>query len=152
MPRLLRSFDLEPLLADLETADEYAWGSRPHPGWSTLGLRTPSGLVEDAAQGPGVDTPLLARCPAFAAVLAELKAKNARLSVLAPGGRILEHRDVSHPRRVHVPLVTNPGATVTLDRVPYHWAAGEAWAADFSRPHSAANAGQERRVHLLLIV
>jgi aspartyl/asparaginyl beta-hydroxylase (cupin superfamily) len=152
IPRLLRTFDLGPLLVDLEAADLYAWGARPHPGWSTLGLRTPSGDVEDAGQAPGRDTELLKRCPAFAAVLAELGAKNARLSVLAPGGRILEHRDVSHPRRVHVPLVTSPAATVMIDRVVYRWPAGEAWEADFSRPHSAANTGLERRVHLLVII
>lgn len=152
MAALVRTFDLAPLLVDLATADGYAWTALRHPGWSTLGLRTPSGLVEDAGQGPGRDTELVGRCPAFGAVLEALGARNARISALAPGGRIYEHRDITYPNRIHVVLTTCAGATLTIDKKTYAWQPGEAWSADFSRPHSAANLGAERRVHLLVIL
>lgn len=76
---------------------------------------------------------------------------------LAAGAVQHEHRDQAGNlllgiSRVHVPLVTNPGAKLLVERKPYHMDAGEVWSLDTSGRHAAHNSGSSDRVHLVVDV
>lgn len=161
------SFDPAPLKADLARihADEWVthFNTREYEGdWGGVALRSPGGdarrLYPDVTGTVEyADTELLARLPAVAAVLKafECPLRSVRLLRLAPGSRILEHRDYQiGPSeglvRIHVPVRTN-------DRVEFYAAGrrltlreGECWYVDFSQPHRVENRGAEERVHLVI--
>ena len=75
------------------------------------------------------------------------------LTELVAGGSIPRHRDSSEMletvHRCHVAVVTNPNVTFSIDDVDYHLPAGEVYEFDNMRPHSVANGGEERRIHLI---
>jgi hypothetical protein len=52
--------------------------------------------------------------------------------------------------RLHVPVITLPEATLTLDGETYCWTPGGLWYADFTRAHLVRNTGSRRRVHLVV--
>lgn len=78
------------------------------------------------------------------------------LARLQAGHGIDAHTDGigSHPftHRVHVPLATNPQATLTIRQTAYHLAAGYAWEVNNLAVHRARNDGPEDRVHLVFEV
>lgn len=78
----------------------------------------------------------------------------AMLVRLRPGGVIAEHTDegiyAEATVRFHVPLVTNPGAWLTVDGERYHLPAGHVFAFDKHRPHSGGNDGDTPRSHLII--
>lgn len=159
--RLPYTFDVARLEADLATCDAYSWQAHNNVGWSCLALRSASGVVEDATQGPlgwerWLSTPLLDRCQYFREVLAALdstyRLAAVRVSSLAPGGRILVHVDDTTPQRIHVPITTNAESMLRLGSIEHNWQPGEAWLGDFGQPHTAWNYGTTRRVHLLAVV
>lgn len=160
MVQLLRTFDVDGLLADLAVCDEYAWLKRNTTGWACLPLRSRDGWMDDATPGyddtkPFKDTELLARCPHFRDVIAAFTSyhvSSVRVSVLEPGGAIAPHRDDRLPWRIHVPITTNPQAVLRIDDIAHTWLPGQAWLADFNQMHSARNDSSVRRVHLLLVV
>lgn len=80
----------------------------------------------------------------------------AMLARLQAGHAINEHSDGagSHPltHRIHIPLVTNPQATFTVNGTDHHLAAGYAWEVNNLAVHSARNDGAEDRVHLVFEV
>lgn len=75
------------------------------------------------------------------------------LARMAPGGRILPHRDqnpsAKWPHKVHVPLLTNPRVTFYIDRVGYQLPEGEAAEVNNMAEHAVENAGTTDRVHLI---
>ncbi|WP_290051596.1 aspartyl/asparaginyl beta-hydroxylase domain-containing protein [Amycolatopsis solani] len=52
--------------------------------------------------------------------------------------------------RLHVPIITNPGATLMIDDVVHRWQPGSFWFGDFSRWHQVANDGDQVRIHLII--
>jgi len=54
--------------------------------------------------------------------------------------------------RVHVPLVTNEKAIVTVGGVDYHMGIGWSWDFDLFTKHSVRNDLDEDRIHLLIDV
>ena len=84
----------------------------------------------------------------------------AMLARLAAGHGIDQHTDGdghgegSHPltHRIHVPLQTNPRATLTVDGADFHLEAGHAFEVNNLVPHSAFNGGEEDRIHFLFEV
>ena len=61
------------------------------------------------------------------------------------------HRD--HEPRLHIPIVTNPGARMCIDTEVRHMPAdGSVWITDNTRYHNAFNGGEEDRVHLVATV
>ncbi len=84
------------------------------------------------------------RKPAFS------KAMFARL---AAGGEIGSHRDgagsnlLSH--KVHVPLVTNPGAIMVVDGEERHLEVGRAYELNNIVKHGARNTGKSDRIHFI---
>ena len=75
------------------------------------------------------------------------------LARMAPGGVIRPHFDsniaAKWPHKIHVPLLTNPDVTFFLNRVPYHFAEGEAVEVNNMGPHSVQNRGRTDRIHLI---
>ena len=104
-----------------------------------------------------VDTPMLAACPYFRAVIAAFacEVRGVRLMRLTPGSIIKTHTDLdldieSGAARVHVPVVTNPDVEFLLNGSRVEMKAGQAWYLRLSDPHAVANRGADDRVHLVL--
>ncbi|MCP9985361.1 MULTISPECIES: aspartyl/asparaginyl beta-hydroxylase domain-containing protein [Streptomyces] len=141
--------------------EDGAVGEETDVDWKVLPLRAPGGDVRRTDPGgPGLDrfedTPLMAKAPYLARVLAELGAelRSVRLMALAPGVSVAEHADtpIGLPYgyvRLHIPLVTNPGAVLVTDGAEQRWQPGTLWYADFNRPHSVRNTGDRTRIHLV---
>jgi hypothetical protein len=161
-------FDFEPdaLVRDLRTCETHAWtphfNTRDYSGaWTSISLRSASGEATDILSHPEQngyrDTPLLALCPAFSAVLArfECEKESVRLLNLAPAAHIKEHSDVHAGYqygffRVHIPLQTSEHVRFEVGGEALAMRAGECWYADFSQPHSVENNGTLARVNLVL--
>ncbi len=61
------------------------------------------------------------------------------------------HRDPEP--RLHIPIVTNPGAHMVVESANYHMPAdGRVWITNNTRYHSAFNGGEVDRVHLVATV
>ena len=61
------------------------------------------------------------------------------------------HRDPEP--RLHIPIVTNYGARMCVDKVVHHMPAdGRVWITDNTKYHNAFNGGEENRVHLVACV
>lgn len=165
--RLPLPVDLEGLRADLARCLELDWpahfNARDYAGgWWSLALRSPSGLATDVSahpdpKAPPRDTPLLARCPHVAALLARLgcRTESVRLLRQAPGGEIKPHRDPGLAYRdgvfrLHVPLVCDDGVEFVVDGLRVPMRPGECWYADFSRTHAVVHRGATERVHLVI--
>lgn len=74
------------------------------------------------------------------------------LAKLVPGQRLPLHKDAEDDgcrERLHVPLVTNPGAVFVEAGAPHHMAAGWAYLIDPTLEHTAHNGGSRDRVHLM---
>lgn len=168
-----RRYDARTLADEVRALRERPWRAQRSVGqdglrrespvdWTILALRSPGGDPERTdAGGAGLcehaDTPHLARAPHLAEVIHGFPAPllAVRLMALGPGARVREHRDAKCGLpwglvRLHVPIVTNPGALVVIDGREYHWDAGRLWFGDFNRPHHVRNDGPEPRIHLVL--
>ncbi len=82
-----------------------------------------------------------------------VRARLAWLGQSPPGARIFLHRDnLPHwdeHHRVHLPLITSPGARLGVDGHFAHMPAGTLWAFNNSRVHGGVNDGPPR-VHLVM--
>ncbi len=164
--RLPLQFDAARLQADLDQVQPSAWkahfNERIYDGdWSVVPLRAVPGspiphfsLPNETRQE---DTPLLRSCDYFQQVVSSFKCRLAsvRLLRLGAGATIKEHCDpllsLNHEEvRIHVVLKTNPEVEVRIDDTSMHWAAGECWYADFTKPHSFTNRGESDRIHIVL--
>ncbi|MEU0003936.1 aspartyl/asparaginyl beta-hydroxylase domain-containing protein [Streptomyces sp. NPDC006314] len=166
-------FDTEGLLADLDALRSIQWlspqiisGDGLRPGvdvdWRKLPLRSVGGDPGRADPGgPALDdfadTPLLARAPHMALLLKHLPAplRCVRLQSLGPGAASPLHNDTKYGLpwgivRLHVPLITTPGAVLTIEGTTHRWQPGEFWYADFTRPHLVRNDDDITRVHLVI--
>jgi mannose-6-phosphate isomerase-like protein (cupin superfamily) len=132
--------------------------------WTVLPLRSPGGGADDIlpfalGNSPAVhaDTPLLALCPAIAALLGSLKCPvlSARLLNLKRGATIHPHRDVelafeNGEARIHFPIFTNPGVEFVIDDQRVVMAEGSAWYVNANLTHQVANRGDADRIHLVV--
>ncbi len=163
------TFDPALLAADLDALSADGWIAhfvkQNYEGdWSVLPLRGPKGathpvmqIYSDPTAAAFEDTPLLARCPYFRAVLARFACplQAVRLMRLTPGSVIKEHRDFDlniedGMARIHVAILTNPDVEFEVNRRRVVLAPGEAWYLRLSDPHRVANRGAGDRVHLVI--
>ncbi len=76
------------------------------------------------------------------------------LAKLCAGGRIALHEDLGyslrHSRRIHIPVITNAHATLTVGGESLHMQPGEIWEINNTRLHGAENPGPGCRVHLII--
>ncbi|KQY30289.1 aspartyl beta-hydroxylase [Caulobacter sp. Root487D2Y] len=163
------SFDPALLRRDLDALSATPWTAhyvqQNYEGdWSVIPLRCAAGethpirmIYADPTATTFVDTPMLAACPYFRAVIAAFacEVRGVRLMRLTPGSIIKTHTDLdldieSGAARVHVPVVTNPDVEFLLNGSRVEMKAGQAWYLRLSDPHAVANRGPDDRVHLVL--
>ncbi|MFI9208813.1 aspartyl/asparaginyl beta-hydroxylase domain-containing protein [Streptomyces sp. NPDC053253] len=173
--RLKPAFDADRLLRELTSVREHTWdqqrvytedgvGASTEVDWRCLALRSPGGdgdRTDPGGPGPQdfADTVWLDRIPYVRDILESIPAPlhAVRFMALGPDTVGIDHTDPKYgPRwgvgRLHVPVVTNPGAVLVLDGVEHRWQPGEFWFGDFSRTHRVQNSGSDARVHLVIDV
>jgi hypothetical protein len=180
--RLSLDFDPASLRADVAALRERPWTQpRIFSGdgvgrdatrldWRSLPLRSIGG--DDDRTDPGgpalqefADTSWLAKAPYLASLLGEIPAplRCVRLMALGPGAQSPFHSDTKcglpwGTVRLHVPIVTTPGAVLQIssdsadlaDVETICWQPGELWYADFTRPHLVRNTDEVTRIHLVI--
>lgn len=116
--------------ADCTSGTYFPWW----PEWS--GLIAP--LIDEACALLGLRTPEVSRI---------------MLATLAAGKAILPHVDRAEgaaiPRKIHIPIVTNPLVTMTIGRETRHLETGSVVEVNNRVMHSAENRGAADRVHLI---
>jgi hypothetical protein len=130
--------------------------------WHGVPLRSVGGKAGGIYSDPTpattfADTPVLARCPYFQAMLAQFACpvRSVRLIRLGPLSRIREHRDYKlgyedGEIRLHVPITTNPDVDFVVNGNKLRMNAGECWYVNFNLPHRVVNRGRTPRVHLVI--
>ena len=74
-----------------------------------------------------------------------------RLLLKEPRSTLSWHRDPEP--RLHIPIYTNPGAIMVIDKRAEHMPAdGSVWVTNNLKYHNAFNGGEENRVHLVACV
>ena len=74
-----------------------------------------------------------------------------RLLLKEPRSTLSWHRDPEP--RLHIPIITNPGAIMVVDSVAKHMPAdGSVWITNNTKYHNAFNGGEENRIHLVACV
>jgi len=151
-------FDAARLAAEVNALPQAAW--LPHPtgyvGNEAVPLVSPGGSPNDGFDGPMAPTEHLSSCPYIMDLMAELGCVwgRSRLMGLAAGADVPIHIDVHYHwrthRRLHIPVITNPGVLFTCNDETVHMAAGDCWLFDSFSLHKVQNKGTERRVHLVL--
>jgi hypothetical protein len=151
-------FDADRLAAEVNALPRSAW--LPHPtgfaGNEAVPLVSPGGEANDGFDGPMAPTEALKSCPYIMDLMAELGCVwgRSRLMGLAAGADVPLHIDVHYHwrthRRLHVPVITNPGVLFTCNDETVHMRAGECWLFDSFSLHKVQNKGNERRIHLVL--
>jgi quercetin dioxygenase-like cupin family protein len=103
------------------------------------------------------DTDALRESPYFRKVVDTIECPklSIRLMSLPPGDVMKTHTDdecgyEDGVFRLHVPVVTNPDVHFVLNEERVIMGAGECWYTNVNFPHSVANKGTERRVHLVM--
>ena len=91
----------------------------------------------------------------FEEIYAELKKRyklgRVRLLLKEPRSTLSWHRDPEP--RLHIPIYTNPGCLMVIDKVAHHMPAyGSVWVTNNLKYHNAFNGGEENRVHLVACV
>ncbi len=170
--RLIAEVDVGPLRDAIQALDESEWYGdtsrqetyRPHRQTQTIALiYDPDMRHEDPTVQPAfarfrhlvqpiMDT-VAARYPAVEGDTAPYFVR-AILVRLTAGESIGTHRDfgdsLSRAHRIHIPVITNPGAEFGIAGHIKHLAAGEAWEINNRKPHAVRNISAEDRVHLIL--
>jgi len=165
--KLPLTFNPRDLEADLNQILSDQWVKHFNGGdyegeWSGVAWRAVDANSKQIYTDPGkeeliADTPVLARCPSVRRLLVELKCpvKSVRLLKLAPGSRILEHRDhelsLEEGRvRLHIPITTSPLVDFYLNGERIIMEPGECWFINASLPHKVDNRSNADRVHLVI--
>ena len=74
-----------------------------------------------------------------------------RLLLKEPRSTLSWHRDPEP--RLHIPIYTNPGCLMVIDKIAHHMPAdGSVWVTNNLKYHNAFNGGEENRVHLVACV
>ncbi|MCX5380398.1 aspartyl/asparaginyl beta-hydroxylase domain-containing protein [Streptomyces sp. NBC_00091] len=173
--QLLPVFDAGRLADELAAVTAHTWNvQRTHTyggqvglpatiDWRVLPLRSLGGDPERTDPGgpgpqPFAATRWLGRLPYLAEILDSVPAPlNAvRLMALGPGAVSNPHCDPKYRLdrgivRLHIPVVTDPGAVLVLDGVKHCWQPGTLWYGDFSREHLVRNTSWKvTRVHVVI--
>lgn len=156
--KLPRHFCAETLAAEVEALPPSAWVAHPskYEANDAVLLVTPGGEIVNSFAGPMAPTVHLEACPYIMEVMAELGGPwgRSRMMGLEAGARVPMHIDVNYHwrthTRIHVPLITTPDVLFTCGGETVHMAPGECWTFDSFLPHTVANGGASKRIHLVL--
>jgi kumamolisin len=155
------AIDLLPLVEEItESCPEWLesqWKWHVESGFALLRAGTRSAYPgSELTNGHSVDQPNLGRLPRLQHFLDSafpVKPTLAWLGRIPQGGRIFSHVDNTQHwdehHRVHVPLVTNPGARLCVAGRFLFLEPKRIWLLNNSLPHGALNRGPER-LHLVL--
>lgn len=151
-------FDADRLATEVNALPASAWLPHPtgYPGNEAVPLVSPGGQLNDGLDGPMGPTEHLESCPYIMDLMAELDCVwgRSRLMGLAAGADVPIHIDVHYHwrthRRLHIPVITNPGVLFTCNDETVHMRAGECWLFDSFSLHKVQNKGTDRRIHLVL--
>ena len=81
----------------------------------------------------------------------KFKLGRVRVLLKEPRSTLSWHRDPEP--RLHIPIYTNPGAIMVIDKRAQHMPAdGSVWVTNNLKYHNAFNGGEENRVHLVACV
>ena len=83
-------------------------------------------------------------------LLKDLKIGRVRLFLSKPKKAIPWHRDFEP--RVHIPIITLPGARMVIDDEVHHMEAGTCWFADTRFYHSQFNGSEADRIHMVMTI
>jgi hypothetical protein len=151
-------FDADALAQEIAAIGEDEW--RPHvaglAGNSALTLVTVGGDPEnDDLAGRMQPTPVLARLPLVAQVLAALGATwgRSRLMRLSGQAEVTPHVDTNYywreRMRVHVPVTTTPDVRFQVGPAEVNMRAGDCWIFDTWSRHRVLNGNDSERIHLV---
>ena len=71
-----------------------------------------------------------------------------RILLKQPRSTLSWHRDPEP--RLHIPIITNPGCIMVIDKIAQHMPAdGAVWITNNTKYHNAFNGGEEDRIHLV---
>ena len=74
-----------------------------------------------------------------------------RILLKEPRSTLSWHRDPEP--RLHIPIITNPGSIMVIDKIAKHLPAdGSVWITNNTKYHNAFNGGEENRIHLVACV
>lgn len=73
-----------------------------------------------------------------------------RLMTMEPKKCLTWHNDFS--KRLHLPIKTNVGCQMIIENEVLHMPAGTLWMTDTTKKHTALNASEENRIHLVAVV
>ena len=74
-----------------------------------------------------------------------------RILLKEPRSTLSWHRDPEP--RLHIPIITNPGAIMVVDNIAKHMPAdGSVWITNNTKYHNGFNGGEENRIHLVACV
>ena len=74
-----------------------------------------------------------------------------RILLKEPRSTLSWHRDPEP--RLHIPIITNPGAIMVVDNIAKHMPAdGSVWITNNTKYHNFFNGGEENRIHLVACV
>ncbi len=78
----------------------------------------------------------------------------ALLTRLPSGAEIKPHIDegesLKRCHRIHVPVISNPGALFMVGKLRFHMPEGEMWEINNRRTHAVRNTGEDARIHLIM--
>ena len=87
----------------------------------------------------------------FDFISSKYKLGRVRILLKEPRSTLSWHRDPEP--RLHIPIYTNPGAIMVIDKRAEHMPAdGSVWVTNNIKYHNAFNGGEENRVHLVACV
>ncbi len=87
----------------------------------------------------------------FDVLSSKYKLGRVRILLKKPRSTLSWHRDPE--ARLHIPIITNPGAIMVVDHVAKHLPAdGSVWVTNNTKYHNAFNGGEENRIHLVACV
>ena len=87
----------------------------------------------------------------FNTISTKYKLGRVRILLKKPRSTLSWHRDPEP--RLHIPIITNPGAIMVVDNVAKHMEAdGSVWITNNTKYHNAFNGGEEDRIHLVACI
>lgn len=158
-------FDEKLLIADMQVCLQQNWAAHFNKAdyageWEIIALRSQSGLENDiqAFSNRGYsNTTLMDKCLYFKQIVDSFACEKeaVRLMNLKPKSEIKTHTDMAGGYddgfcRIHIPILTNQNVQFVVNGQSLPMKPGQAWYANFSKPHFIKNEGKTDRVHLVV--
>ena len=169
--KLVKQFDINPILNHLPSINDPIWHSNTHRQKNykvhnkTLNLMfkwTPNSPQEAERQGAYQDdnmfnSPLGQEVSKILNELYQIYPNTSlsklMITALPSGYEVDSHIDnllLSNIHRIHIPLITNEECVYGIDGIKYVFPPGFCFEFDNTREHFVSNKGQQERIHIIL--